>query len=58
MVAEHAFNPSTQATEAGGSLGVQGQPGLQSEFQNSLGCAERLSKKNKTTTKEHGRNFK
>jgi hypothetical protein len=32
-----AFNPSTQETEAGGSLWVQGQLGLQSEFQDSQG---------------------
>ena len=25
----HAFNPSTWEAETGGSLGVQGQPGLQ-----------------------------
>ena len=31
----HAFNPSTLEAEAGGSLKVQGQPYLQSEFQNS-----------------------
>ena len=28
----HAFNPSTGKVEAGGSLGVQGQPGAQGEF--------------------------
>jgi hypothetical protein len=44
----HAFNPSTQA-EAGG---FRGQPGLQSEFQDSLGytekpCLEKLKKKKK-----------
>ena len=33
-----SFNPSTQEAEAGGSLWVQGQPGLQSEFQDSQGC--------------------
>ena len=32
MVA-HTFNPSTQKAEAGGSLWIQGQPGLQSEIQ-------------------------
>jgi hypothetical protein len=31
MVA-HVFNPSTQETKAGGSLGVGGQPVLQSKF--------------------------
>jgi hypothetical protein len=32
MVA-YAFDPSTQEAETGGSLRVQGQPGLQSELQ-------------------------
>ena len=32
------FNPNTWNTEAGGSLWVQGQPGLQSEFQDSQDC--------------------
>ena len=40
-VVAHAFNPSTweaeAEAEAGGSLGVQGQSGLQSEFQDSQG---------------------
>jgi hypothetical protein len=31
MVVVHTFNPSTQEAETGGSLWVQGQPGLQSE---------------------------
>jgi hypothetical protein len=31
----HTFNPSTREAEAGGSLGIQGQPGLQSKFQDS-----------------------
>ena len=31
----HAFNPRTWEAEAGGSLWVQGQPGLHSEFQDS-----------------------
>ena len=34
-VVVHVFNPSTREAEAGGSLSVQGQPGLQSEFQDS-----------------------
>jgi hypothetical protein len=34
----HAFNPSTQEEEAGG---FQGQPGLQSEFQDSQGYTEK-----------------
>ena len=31
----HSLHPSTREAEAGGSLWVQGQPGLQSEFQDS-----------------------
>jgi hypothetical protein len=31
----HTFTPSTWEAEAGESLRVQGQPGLQSEFQNN-----------------------
>jgi hypothetical protein len=37
----HAFNPSTWEAEAGGSLWVRGQPGLQSEFQDSQGYTEK-----------------
>jgi hypothetical protein len=37
----HTFNLSTWEAEADGSLGVQGQPGLQSEFQNSQGNTEK-----------------
>jgi hypothetical protein len=37
-VVAHAFNPSTWEAEAGG---VQGQPGLQSEFQDSQGYTEK-----------------
>jgi hypothetical protein len=44
MVA-HVFHPSTQEAEAGGSLWVRGQPGLQSEFQESQDYEERLSQK-------------
>jgi hypothetical protein len=49
----HAFNPSTWETKAGGFLS-QGQPGLQSEFQDSQGCTEKpcLEKQNKTSKKE------
>jgi hypothetical protein len=32
--AGHTFTPSTQEAETGGSLLVQGQPGLQIKFQN------------------------
>jgi hypothetical protein len=35
------FNPSTWEEEAGGSLEVQGQPGLQREFQDSQGYTEK-----------------
>jgi hypothetical protein len=38
----HAFNPSTRWVEAGWSLWVWGQPGLQNEFQDSKGYAEKL----------------
>jgi hypothetical protein len=34
----HTFNPSTEEAEAGRSLWVQGQPGLQKKFQESQGC--------------------
>jgi hypothetical protein len=40
MVA-HAFNPSTQEAEAGGFLLIRGQPGLQSEFQDSQSYTQR-----------------
>ena len=43
VVVVHTFNPSTQEAEAGGSLGVRGQPGLQSEFQDSQGYIEKSS---------------
>jgi hypothetical protein len=36
------FNFSTWEAEVGGSLGVRGQPGLQSEFQDSQGYREKL----------------
>ena len=47
----HAFNSSTQEAEAGGFLSL-GQPGLQSEFQDSQGytdkpCLEKQKTKNK-----------
>ena len=50
MVA-HTFNTSTWEVEAGGSLWVWDQPGLQSEFQDSQGCyTETLSQKQKQKT--------
>ena len=33
-----AFNPRTQEAEAGGSLWVQGQPGLQSSLEDNQWC--------------------
>ena len=36
-----AYNPSTQEAEAGGSLWVQSQPRLQSEFQDNQGYTEK-----------------
>jgi hypothetical protein len=49
-VVEHAFNPSTWEAEVGRSLCVRGQPGLQSEFQDSQGYTMKpcLKKTNKT----------
>ena len=43
----HALNSSTWEVEVGGSLGVSGQPGLQSEFQDSQPGLPCLRKKNK-----------
>ena len=45
----HAFNPSTPEAEAGGFLS-RGQPGLQSEFQDSQDYTKKpcLEKKQKT----------
>ena len=46
----HDFNPSTQEPEKDGSLWVWGQPGLQSDLQNSQGYTEKpcFKKQNKT----------
>jgi hypothetical protein len=41
----YAFNPSTREAEAGG---VRGQPGLQSEFQDSQGYTEKPCLKKQT----------
>ena len=38
----HIFNFSAMEAEAGWSLWVQGHPGLQSKFQESQGCIEKL----------------
>jgi hypothetical protein len=55
-VAAHAFNPSTWEAEVGGFLS-RGQPGLQSEFQDSHGytekpCLEKPKKKKKKKRKK------
>ena len=52
MVA-HTFNSSTQEAVAGESLWIQGQPGLQSKFQDRRGyavilCFEKQTNKQKT----------
>jgi hypothetical protein len=43
----HSFNPSTQEAEAGASLSICGQLGVQIEFQDSQGYAEKPSLENK-----------
>jgi hypothetical protein len=43
-----AFNPSTWEAEAGGFLSSRGQPGLQSEFQDSQGDTEKPCLKKQT----------
>jgi hypothetical protein len=48
-ITAQGFKPSTQEAEAGGSLPVRGQPGLQSEFQDSQGYTEKLVSENKQT---------
>jgi hypothetical protein len=40
-VMAHTFNPSTREAEAGRVLSIQGQPGLQREFQDSQGYLKR-----------------
>jgi hypothetical protein len=50
VVVGHTFNPSTWEAETVGCLWTQGQPGLQSEVQDSQGYIEKtLSRKTKTT---------
>ena len=49
----YTFDPSTQEEEADRSLWIQGQTGLQSEFQDSQGCVVRpVSKKKKKKKKK------
>jgi hypothetical protein len=52
-VVAHAFNPSTWEAEAGGFL-IRGQPGLQSEFQDSQSYTEKpcLNKKEEEEEKK------
>jgi hypothetical protein len=56
----HAFNPSTQETEAGRSLWIQGQPGL--EFQGSQAtkkpCLKQKQKHKQNKTKPPNQNKK
>ena len=40
-VVAHSFNPSTWEAEASPSLCIQGQPGLQSKFQDNQGYTEK-----------------
>jgi hypothetical protein len=55
-VVAHAFNPTTWKAEAGG---VRGQPGLQSEFQDSQGYTEKpYLEKPKTKTQNKNQNNK
>ena len=55
-----AFNPSTREAEAGGSLYVRGQPGLQSECQDSQSCTEKpcLEKPKKPKTNKQNQKSK
>ena len=50
----HPFNPSTHETESGRSQGVQGQPGLQSEFHSTARETQRnpVSKNKQKKKKE------
>ena len=45
----HAFNPSTQETETGRSLWIQGKPGLENKFQDTKKpCFKNQNNKNQT----------
>jgi hypothetical protein len=48
----HTFDPSTQEAEKGRSLWVWGQPGLQSELQDSQDYTEKPCLKTTVTTKK------
>jgi hypothetical protein len=54
----HPFNPSTGKAEAIGSLGVQGQLGLQSNFQHSQGYTAKPCLKNNNKKKKNLLKFK
>jgi hypothetical protein len=55
-VVVHTLSSSTQEAEAGGSLRVQSQPGLQSEFQDSTEnpCLKKKRKKKKEKKRKPG----
>ena len=58
-VVAHAFNPSTQEAEAGGSLWVRDQPGLQELVQGQAPKPQRnpVSKNEKKKKKERKKDF-
>ena len=53
----YTINPSTGEAKEGGSLWVWGQPGPQSEFQNSQGYAEKPCHKKKKKKKKNKTNY-
>jgi hypothetical protein len=48
---EHTFNPKIPEAEARGSLQIQGQPDLQTEFQDSQTMQRDCSQKNQQINK-------
>jgi len=54
-VVVHAFNVSTEEADAGGSLGVQGQPVKQVSEQPGLLHRDTLSQKKQTKVRTQGR---